>query len=344
MVFGGLRMVNIAKIYINESVIERVFKDASKHTDVEIGGRWIGHVYSPGETPNDSDITLHDEHMTYVIFDYVPTGPNPEKSTAVELQPDREYQLWALRQLQSIDDRIEVLGSWHSHIPNGLDRYSRVDHYSYHSKLNNENNPYPFDGMLCSLIHQYPENIEQAKKLLEHAWFPKGGELGQHSWYDSSEIHWINLPKIGEEFIDLEDFSPYFEATGFRKITLDDWLTAISYVADSSGYEDHEIKRSPKGDKLLLLERLPNGIDFAVEIRENGECFFIEKDDSGKQTEAVNQVQIGMALLEQKVVEITGLSAKWSHVNSTLAKSLTEDLKSETVEKKKGFLARLFGK
>ena len=198
--------------------------------------------------------------------------------------------------------------------------------------------------MLCSLIHQYPENIEQAKKLLEHAWFPKGGELGQHSWYDSSEIHWINLPKIGEEFIDLEDISPYFEATGFRKITLDDWLAAISYVADSSGYEDHEIKRSPKGDKLLLLERLPNGIDFAVEIRENGECFFIEKDDSGKQTEAVDQVQIGMSLLEQKVVEITGLSAKWSHVNSTLAKSLTEDLKSETVEKKKGFLARLFGK
>ena len=89
---------------------------------------------------------------------------------------------------------------------------------------------------------------------------------------------------------------------------------------------------------------MPNGIDFAVEIRENGECFFIEKDDSGKQTEAVDQVQIGMSLLEQKVVEITGLSAKWSHVNSTLAKSLTEDLKSETVEKKKGFLARLFGK
>ena len=52
--------------------------------------------------------------MTYVVHDYIPTGPNPEKSTDVELQPDRNYQVWTLRKLQDLDEKIEVLGSWHS--------------------------------------------------------------------------------------------------------------------------------------------------------------------------------------------------------------------------------------
>ena len=346
MVQGGVNMVKIAKIYMNKSVLERVFRDSCTHTDVEIGGRWIGHVYSPGENPTESDVSVDDENMTYVVYDYIPTGPNPQTSTAIELQPDREYQLWALRKLQSIDENIEVLGSWHSHIPNGLDRYSRVDHHSYYSKLNNENNPYPFDGLLCSLIHQFPENEKQTDEFLDHAWFPKGGGLGQHSWYENDAINWIDLPKIGEEFIDLEDFSPYLEATGFRKISLDEWVSTITHVAESSGYEDHTIKRSPQGNKILLLEQLPNGIDFALEIQEDGSAFFIQKDDSGKQRKQVEDVQNGMALLEQSVLEITGLSAKWSHVNSTLAKSLNQNKQPHIVEeeRKKGLFARIFGR
>ena len=76
--------------------------------------------------------------MTYVVQDYIPTGSKSRKTTSVELQPDRNYQLWTLRKLQNLDNEIEVLGSWHSHIPNGLERFSKVDHMSYYSKLNNE--------------------------------------------------------------------------------------------------------------------------------------------------------------------------------------------------------------
>ena len=53
-----------------------------------------------------------------------------------------------------------------------------------------------------------------------------------------------------------------------------------------------------------------------------------------------------MALLEQNVLEITGLSAKWSHVNSTLAKSLNQIKQPLIVEeeRKKGIFARIFGR
>ena len=54
-------------------------------------------MYQPGQDIKLSGINSDDEVMTYVVHDYIPTGPNPEKSTDVELQPDRNYQLWTLR-------------------------------------------------------------------------------------------------------------------------------------------------------------------------------------------------------------------------------------------------------
>lgn len=335
-------MTSDARIYMNEKIIERVYQDVVNHPDVEIGGRWIGHVYQAGEQPSEGDVKVDDSRMTYVVYDYIPTGPNPQKSTKVELQPDRNYQLWALRKLQSIDENIEVLGSWHSHVPNGLEHYSTTDHRSYYSKLNNDKNPYPFDGLLCSLIHEMPKNSTTTKENLGHAWFAKNSPMGEHSWYESEEINWLNLPQIGAEFVDLEDFSSYLSATGKKSISLDEWIAAITFVAESSGYEDHEIKRSPGGEKILLLERMPDGTDYAVEINQDEEVYFIEKSEHGRERFAVDSVQEAMQNLEHAILDSTGLSANWSHVNKTLARSIANQ--ATAVQPKRSWLARLLGK
>jgi hypothetical protein len=342
MVPGGIKMTSDARIYMNEKIIERVYQDVVNHPEVEIGGRWIGHVYQAGEQPSEGDVKVDDSRMTYVVYDYIPTGPNPQKSTKVELQPDRNYQLWALRKLQSIDENIEVLGSWHSHVPNGLEHYSTTDHRSYYSKLNNDKNPYPFDGLLCSLIHEMPKNSTTTKENLGHAWFAKNSPMGEHSWYESEEINWLNLPQIGAEFVDLEDFSSYLSATGKKSISLDEWIAAITFVAESSGYEDHEIKRSPGGEKILLLERMPDGTDYAVEINQDEEVYFIEKSEHGRERFAIDSVQEAMQNLEHAILDSTGLSANWSHVNKTLARSIANQAK--VVQPKRGWLARLLGK
>ena len=324
-----------ARIILNNRIIKRVLHDVKKHPEVEIGGRWIGHVYQPGQDIKLSGINSDDEVMTYVVHDYIPTGPNPEKSTDVELQPDRNYQLWTLRKLQDLDEKIEVLGSWHSHIPNGLQRYSRTDFISYFSKLNNEKNPYPFDGLLCSLIHSMPNNEEDTRKMLEHAWFPKGGEFGEHSWYDEERLTWANIGLSGEKYLDLDDFSPYLTATGTKLLTLDDWIETISFVAETTGYEDHQIKRSPNGEKILLLESMPSGTDYAVEINNDGNVFFIEKSDSMQRTN-FSTVAEAMNKLEMAIRNETGLSARWSHVNQSLANAL---ISKKEVPKKKGLFA-----
>ena len=174
--------------------------------------------------------------------------------------------------------------------------------------------------------------------MLEHSWFPKGGEFGEHSWYDEDAINWQKMKIKGRKYLDLADFSPYLDDTGLKNLSLDDWIETISYVAKSTGYEDFEIKRSPSGEKILLLEMLPSGTDYAVEIHQNGDVFFIEKGEDMHRVE-LDSVQEAMDLLESNVKEETGISANWSHVNRSLATALTTKK-----AKQKGFIRRLFFK
>ena len=80
--------------------------------------------------------------------------------------------------------------------------------------------------------------------------FLKTLNWANNSWYESQDVTWLSLPRVGSEFVDLEDFSPYLTATGKKSVSLDEWIAAITFVAESSGYEDHEIKRSPGGEKF----------------------------------------------------------------------------------------------
>jgi hypothetical protein len=199
-------------LVINRGVLERVLQDCETHPTVEIGGRWFG-WYIDAEDRYLYDEKLGTAHLSsadlaYVI-DYIPTGPNADSKTDVELQPDREYQSWVYNRLTEVDDTIAILGSWHSHIPNGLEIFSKGDWMSYHSKLNNHNPPYPYDRMLCSLIHTEAHSVEDAETHLRHSWWPKGEEMGTHYWVDSNELTWKDDVEVPcAEIIQL-DYSLY---------------------------------------------------------------------------------------------------------------------------------------
>ncbi len=80
---------------------------------------------------------------------------------------------------------------------------------SYHSKLNNHNPPYPYDRMLCSLIHTEAHSVEDAETHLRHSWWPKGEEMGTHYWVDSNELTWKDDVEVPcAEIIQL-DYSLY---------------------------------------------------------------------------------------------------------------------------------------
>ena len=130
-----------------------VFDEVHRTPELEIGGRFL----------EESTKTL----LWFMIsFHRV---LSLDSVSAVELLPDRRYQLWTLDQLRLIDEDLQLFGTWHSHIPNGLERFSRQDFRAYHSRMQP---PYPYSGMVCGLIVAMPERVEDVKENLMLAWFP----------------------------------------------------------------------------------------------------------------------------------------------------------------------------
>ena len=343
-------MTSQPRLVINKRVLGRVLRDVSGHPEVEIGGRWVGHHIGPGEAPSQSGIDRDLESTTFVILDYIPTGPNPERSTAVELQPDRRYQLWTLSRMQDSDDRIEVLGSWHSHVPNGLDRFSKVDHHSYHSKINNPEAPYPFAGIVCSLIHQMPRTEGDVLQSLGHAWFAVGEAVGEHSWLDPELVIWKQMDVPEAHLLDLDDHSTYLSAIGSHadnsseagwfqrqgKLGINDWARAIEEVALLSGHSNHQLRMHPSGDRILLIEVTSTGVEHAVEIGSSGDATLHMKDTEGKGSAPMSSIEDAMTEFEDRLRRSDAPCPPWSHVNTKLAVSLRK-------EGLVAFIARIFG-
>ncbi len=329
-------MNSMPRLVMNNRVLGRVFKDVSEHTEIEIGGRWIGYHIAPGETITELGLEIDFENATFVILDYIPTGPNPEKSTAVELQPDRRYQLWTLRKIQETDNQIEVLGSWHSHVPNGLDRFSRVDHHSYYSKINNPNSPYPFAGIVCSLIHQMPETEQDVLLGLGHAWFEVGNPVGEHEWFDPETVIWKTMHVPEAHLIDLEDYSFYLSAATAQvenipepswsqrqgKLGINDWARTIEEVANNSAHSSHQLRMHPSGDRILLSQISARGIEYAVEINVKGEFIVHKVDQEGNSSMPMSTLEDAMTEFENRLSTSNTPCPPWSQVNTKLAFSL----------------------
>jgi hypothetical protein len=242
-------------LVMDRRILDRVYQDCMSFPSVEVGGRWVGFHFPPDEMARLRRLFPKVESTggaVYVIIDYIPMGPNPQSQSAVELQPDRQYQMWAYRRMQRINPDIDVLGSWHSHIPNGLERFSRGDHESYHSKLNTPAAPYPLESMLCSLIHRNPRGPKDMEQLLRHAWFPRNAEVGTHNWVKGPEIQWISdsVPREFSRLIDPTDYSPYL-----RRGRVSDWFEGLVQLIGEHPFPpgtNPSIDMHPEKDEWLL--------------------------------------------------------------------------------------------
>jgi len=212
------------KVLFNKSIIEKMMDDCSSNPDVEVGGRYVGYVIDRNNTassPSPYHKLLDDDESIsqfIIILDYIPIGPFPEAATETELQPDREYQVWTFRHLQRMDEYIQVLGSWHSHIPNGLGTFSNGDHDSYHSKVNLP--AWPFDFFLAGLIVKMPKSKEQLTNQMLHGLYHRGAKKGVFTTLDNkTQVGWMEgLPDTTSSHTDKDDYSHYIDALKEAKV------------------------------------------------------------------------------------------------------------------------------
>ena len=259
----------IPQLVLHEGIIERVFQDCMAFPTIEVGGRWIGYHYTKEDNTNLHERfpnVVQTSEEVFVIIDYIPMGPNPESQSAVELQPDRRYQLWAYTKLVKQSPDLEVLGSWHSHIPNGLNRFSGGDHESYHSKLNNPNEEYCYSNMLCSLIYDRPRGAKDVLGFLRHAWFPKNTKVGTHSWIPRPEIQWIDafISEDISRLINPSDYSPYL-----NRGSVISWFEAVLDLVTNHPYAPGSIPSmdmSPSNSTWQLVhEKMGAKIDVQMD-------------------------------------------------------------------------------
>jgi len=314
------------KLNVNERILKRIFSEIKRTPDVEIGGRFFGKIQPDG---------------SLVVEDFIPTGPEPDTVSDVELLPDRRYQLWTLDNLRIIDSEIDLFGSWHSHIPNGLERFSRQDHYAYHTRMQP---PYPHSGMLCGLIHTMPESIEHVREHLLLAWFPANDEIGVHSFYEPEEVSWSKaaLPENIEQLIQLTKHEQYIQSTGRKLLTLDDWHRAINHIETTSVDPQHQIRQSPDGERLLIIEGGAGEDGFALEVSSNGHARCHLEDEEPTDWMTVSEAS---AMFERELHNWLDLPTEWSHLNRTLATVLCNNAEKSTIKSEKGemtFLQKVF--
>jgi proteasome lid subunit RPN8/RPN11 len=301
------------QLTINERILDRIFQEVNRTPDLEIGGRFFGRINEDGSLEVD---------------DFIPTGPEPDSVSAIELLPDRRYQLWTLDKLRTVQHELDLFGSWHSHIPNGLERFSRQDHHAYHSRMRP---PYPHSGMLCGLIHTMPSSPMEVKEHLMLAWFPANSDLGVHSFYSSDETLWTSSPLQAEitDLIHLTDHRQYHEESGRIVLTLNDWHRAIHHIADGAVDAQHEIRTSPDNQRLLVLENNAGQDGYAMEISADGSarCYFDED-------EPTEWMEVGHAAhrFEQRLLEWFDLPTEWSHLNRTLATVLVQRAEKSAID------------
>jgi hypothetical protein len=148
------------QIGMDRQVLSFIAAALVKDPNVEEGGKFVGHVLASSD-PRLRELHFDPEFPAILICDFLPSGPKATR-TAVELQPDGEYQETLFRQLERIDHEIEHVGTWHSHHCNGLQTLSSGDVAGYFRTVNRPE--YRLNYFLASLVTRVPEKVE------EHGW------------------------------------------------------------------------------------------------------------------------------------------------------------------------------
>ena len=157
------------QVAFDERVLAYITAELMKWPNVEDGGKYVGYLL-PVDAPQLRALDLDRAQAAFVVTDFLPSGPNAIR-TAVELQPDGEYQERLFRQLERLDPEIEHLGTWHSHHCNGLQTLSNGDIRGYHRTVNKA--AYRLDCFLASLIKRLPRTSHDVN-WIDHFLFVRG--------------------------------------------------------------------------------------------------------------------------------------------------------------------------
>lgn len=124
------------EVRILRPVLDRIHRCLTQ-SEVEEGGKLIGRVHEDGRS------------RVVDVESYLDSGPNVSNS-ATHLHPDGRHQERLFRLVESYDQTIEHVGSWHSHHCNGLRELSAGDIRGYHESVNDRN--YNLDLFVSVLV------------------------------------------------------------------------------------------------------------------------------------------------------------------------------------------------
>ena len=146
------------QVALDRRVLGYVAEELSMSPRAEEGGKYIGYLVAE-QSPRLQNLGLDMIRPALVVTDFLPSGPNAVP-TAVELQPDGEYQESLFRSAETIDPEIEHLGTWHSHHCNGLPILSDGDVAGYRRTVNKR--AYRPEYFLASLVTRMPRSPDDS--------------------------------------------------------------------------------------------------------------------------------------------------------------------------------------
>ncbi len=241
------------QVAIDRRVLSYVIAELSKNPQVEEGGKYIGHLLPASDSRLDGFGFVQSARVM-VISDFLPSGPNATR-TAVELQPDGEYQEKLFRQIEELDREIEHLGTWHSHHCNGLQTLSSGDVTGYLRTVNKRE--YRLDYFLASLVTRLPRNSDD-RDWIDHYLFVRGDK--EH--YKINEL--VKVIDWPTRFGLITDHSEDRLQTGVSPNVAEDH-TPLPRPTSGAWYEMEEGRKTLAEDKRFFTERF-NG-DFAATRR-----------------------------------------------------------------------------
>lgn len=235
------------QIALDRRVREYIVAELRKSPNVEEGGKYVGYLLSE-DSPRLGAVGLDPARPALVVTDFLPSGPNAVR-TAVELQPDGDYQERLFRQLEQLDSEIEHLGTWHSHHCNGLQTLSGGDIDGYHRTVNKR--AYRPEYFLASLVTRLPHGTDDAG-WIDHFLFVRG-EHEYHRITDSIRIvewpsrfaglidHWTQSTAPSERRREgvpaatatEQNDGPWYESAEGRRILAEDKRSFAARFGDS---------------------------------------------------------------------------------------------------------------
>lgn len=167
-------------VSIPRPILEGIFSECDRFSNEETGGRLLG-FYTWQRTDLHIDVRA-----------LIAAGPNARRSRISFFQ-DGDYQERVFRAVENKHPRIEHLGNWHTHHPNGLGALSQGDIETYTKCVNSPNHNTDF---LYALLVTHATPNSPTPYAIRHFVFVR------HS-YEFVEVPAKDVSTIGAEILRL---------------------------------------------------------------------------------------------------------------------------------------------